>query len=141
MPCPYGTLFLDDYYYSVHMIRHDDEFIQFNMWKMIRYPAPALINDFSRFIQTHRPIDNLSEHTITVERIGTNKIPTLAGIIITLQSDRTAVVPVRIVNQNALGESVGTSSSGAIMVYASSQIMNHLEACTPCTSKLCWRDI
>ena len=91
MPCPYGIVtinfrFIYDYY-SVHMIRHNDKFIQFNMWEMTRDLVPTFINDSSTLTQTHRPIDNLSKHTITVECIDSHKISTRLGIIVVSQPD------------------------------------------------------
>ncbi len=115
MPCPYGTLFTNDYYYSMYMIRHDNEFIQFNPWEMIRYLVPTFINYFPRLIQNHRPINNLSEHAIMVERIDSHEISPFTRIIIPLQPDRMAACPpcfifwrmtfVRIVYQDGLGKS------------------------------------
>src|SRR6185437_9063445 len=71
---------------SMHMIRHDDERVQFHIWKMFRYFIPAFFRNYSSVIQLHRAADNIAKQMFAVVNAKGDEIRAVAGVIVSTQS-------------------------------------------------------
>jgi hypothetical protein len=91
---PTNGIYHDD---SMHMVRHDNAFIQFHMGKMGGNIVPTLFDNTSCIIQPHFSIDNISEQTFPVLRTAGHKIRAYMGIIVSLETYRTTSVSVGVV--------------------------------------------
>ena len=74
------------------MIRHNDEFVQLRLWKMIWDFQPTLLCHFSTFIYPHIPIYNFTKQTCAIVRHDGDEIGTRPGVIVSLQTNGLTVV-------------------------------------------------
>ena len=86
-----------DYDYSVHMVGHYYPFVQFNVIILPSQPFPCFGNHSPLIIQHHLPIYNFAKEALPVLRANGHKIPACLGIIIILQSYRSAMMNIGIV--------------------------------------------
>ena len=74
------------------MIRHNDEFVQLRLWKMIRDFQPTLLGPFPTFIDPHFPVYNFTKQTCAIVRHDGDEIGTRPGVIVSLQTNGLTVV-------------------------------------------------
>ncbi len=86
---PYHGLF--NHENTVNVIRHNDECIERNMWVMFRNFIPTLLSDISGIIQPHLPVFDFTKQMFSVLRANRHKIRAVSGIIISAQSDGSAM--------------------------------------------------
>ena len=86
---PYHGLF--NHENTVNVIRHNDECIERNMWVMFRNFIPTLLSDISGIIQPHLPVFDFTKQVFSVLRTNRNEIRAVLGIIISAQSDGSAM--------------------------------------------------
>ena len=79
------------------MIGHDDKCINVNTWIMCRDFIPDGLNHSPRIIQAHFPIRDIAKQAFPILGANGHEIRTCLGIIISLQSNGTAMVNFRVV--------------------------------------------
>jgi len=77
---------------SMNMVRHDDERIALDVRIMIWQFIPNHLHHPSRIIRAHFSINDMTKQTGSMEGHNSNEIRSGLCIVITLQSDRSAVV-------------------------------------------------
>ena len=99
--CPYiiqlNTTTIHQYHDTVNMVRHHDKCIAFNTGIMIWQLVPYRLNEATAVVQPHFPVYNFPEQTRTILRYDRDEIRARLPIIVFGQTNRTAIVFVRIV--------------------------------------------
>ena len=78
---------VQNYDYSMHMIRHYNVFIYYNIWTYFCRFYPFVFNNYPIFTQLYLAVCHISKNTFLVVRTYRYKICTRPGIILFLQSD------------------------------------------------------
>ena len=110
MPRPY------DHNNPMNMIRHNQKGIQFGVAKMSRNILPRIYRNFPIFIQSDFPIHDPPKQTFPGLRTYGYKISSCLGIIITVQSNGTAVIFCRIIGHTINTRSRGTACRAPTIV-------------------------
>lgn len=72
----------------MHVIWHDNKFIQLHVREMLRYFTPRFFRNLANFGKLHRRIFNTSEKMVAVFCANRDEIGTRCCIIVALQSSR-----------------------------------------------------
>lgn len=70
----------------MHMIRHNHEFVNTDIFIMTRDILPCLLGDFPAAVQFHPAIDDTSEPMDPASGAKCDKIPSRPGIIVIIQA-------------------------------------------------------
>ena len=89
MPCPY---IVHDPENAVHMVGHNDKFIQCGVGKMVRNGLPTSQGRFTPFVQLHHPVQDSTKQMCSILRAEGNEIRSRPGVIPSGQSNRSAMV-------------------------------------------------
>ena len=100
----------------MHMIRHNNEFVQFHIGEMNRDFMPTFFNVLPLIVQPHFPVHNIAEQTNPVLRANSDEIGPLLRIIISLQPNRSAMAS--IIGPISLSAQV-SSGCGGTFTFAS----------------------
>ena len=79
------------------MVRHDDEFIQFDVGEMCGDVMPMFFRYEARIIQDHFPVRNIAEQARAIIEANGHEICAFSRVIVPLQAQRMAVMLIRIV--------------------------------------------
>jgi hypothetical protein len=79
---------------AVEMVRHDDIFIDFPIWKFAPHLIPPFLHHPPRLVQPHRPVHHLAEQARLAPGTHGHEIRTFLGVIVSRQPDGFAVVSV-----------------------------------------------
>jgi hypothetical protein len=82
---------------AVNVVWHNHERIAFNTRVMIWQFVPLRLNDATELICAHFTIDNLTEQTRTILCHSRNEIRPALRVIVSAQTDRTAMLFVRVI--------------------------------------------
>lgn len=91
---PAPTIIINQNNNPMRMIRHDDECPQFHVPIMIFQVKPCIADDVSIAVQPHFPIHHIAEQAFPLPCNNGHKICACLRIIISLQADGTAMMPV-----------------------------------------------
>jgi hypothetical protein len=84
---------------AVHVVGHDDPGIQRHVWVLPVQPYPRLGCDLSPFVQLHLVVHYLAQQALPVLHADGDEIGPGRGVIVTRQTDRTAMVFVAVVRR------------------------------------------
>ncbi|PNE25462.1 hypothetical protein BHU16_01360 [Tannerella sp. oral taxon 808] len=93
---PYEVV-VNQFDYPVHMIRHYDIIVQNHIVITVGYVQPTFIHHASRLIRHHFAIDDFAEQTQLIMATNGDEIQPFARIVVPEQTDRTAMIPLRVV--------------------------------------------
>jgi hypothetical protein len=95
MPRPYGKITVFDPKYPMDMIRHNHEFVQFNVPEMFWNGVPAILHHHPNIIQPHPTINHIPKQTLPPPGTHRHEIPPGTNIIIIPQSHRPTPMQIR----------------------------------------------
>ena len=85
---------------AMHVVRHDDEFAQFDIIAEFTSAHPFIMRNLTECVELHLAVNYLSEATNSILTTNRNKIQALPGIVIAFLPDGLSMVDFWIVFHN-----------------------------------------